>query len=139
VAPTQPMDVAAPVWSDRTAHGEERRSSRSNEEMLSAPGGRRVRRAQDRSQVAATEHGLPWCDDDRSPGPISSCPPRPVPHPLILQGWHDLTALRGRYPAVEVERLLPAGFGVDTVDGSAWVGLIPFRMRPVRLSGLPSL
>jgi uncharacterized protein YqjF (DUF2071 family) len=62
-----------------------------------------------------------------------------VPHPLILQGWHDLTALRGRYPAVEVERLLPAGFGVDTVDGSAWVGLIPFRMRPVRLSGLPSL
>jgi uncharacterized protein YqjF (DUF2071 family) len=89
--------------------------------------------------MASITHGLPRGDDDRSPGPISSRPPRPVPHPVMLQGWHDLTALHWPYPAAEVERLLPAGFGVDTVEGSAWVGLIPFRMRRIRLPGLPSL
>jgi len=101
--------------------------------------GRRARYGPDRDQVAGTAQGLPWGDDDRAPGPISSRPPRPVLHPVMLQGWHDLTALHWRYPIAEVERLLPDGFGVDAFDGSAWVGLIPFRMHRIRLPGLPSL
>ena len=55
----------------------------------------------------------------------------------MLQGWHDLTALHWRYEPAEVQALLPKGFVVDTFDGSAWVGLIPFHMRRVRIPGLP--
>jgi uncharacterized protein YqjF (DUF2071 family) len=34
---------------------------------------------------------------------------------------------------------LPDGFRVDTFDGSAWVGLIPFHMARIRPPGLPPL
>ncbi len=50
----------------------------------------------------------------------------------MLQGWYDLAALHWRYAPAEVQALLPKGFVVDTFDGSAWVGLIPFHMRRIR-------
>ncbi len=56
----------------------------------------------------------------------------------MLQGWYDLTALHWRYEPAEVQALLPKGFAVDTFDGSAWVGLIPFHMRRIRIPGLPA-
>ncbi len=56
----------------------------------------------------------------------------------MLQGWYNLTSLHWRYPAEAVQRLLPAGYTADTFDGSAWVGLIPFHMRRIRLPGLPA-
>lgn len=37
--------------------------------------------------------------------------------------------LHWRYPASEVQALLPDGLTVETFDGSAWVGLVPFQMR----------
>ncbi len=37
--------------------------------------------------------------------------------------------LHWRYPAEEVQALLPDSLTVETFDGSAWVGLIPFQMR----------
>lgn len=55
----------------------------------------------------------------------------------MLQGWHDLASLHWRYDPADVQRLLPAGFRVDTFDGSAWVGLLPFHMRRIRVPGLP--
>jgi uncharacterized protein YqjF (DUF2071 family) len=36
-----------------------------------------------------------------------------------------------------VQQLLPEGLEVDTYDGSAWVGLIPFSMRNIAVPGLP--
>ncbi len=71
--------------------------------------------------------------------PITPSAPHTVAHPVMLQGWYDLTALHWRYEADEVQRLLPPGFTVDTFDGSAWVGLIPFHMRRIRIPGLPAL
>ncbi len=56
----------------------------------------------------------------------------------MLQGWRDLTALHWRYEPSEVQALLPDGFMVDTFDSSAWVGLIPFHMRRIRVPGLPA-
>jgi uncharacterized protein YqjF (DUF2071 family) len=47
----------------------------------------------------------------------------------MLNWWQDLTFLHWRYSADVVQRLLPEGLEVETFDGSAWVGLIPFRMR----------
>lgn len=54
------------------------------------------------------------------------------------QGWLDLTSIHWRYDPEVVQRLLPDGFRVDTFDGSAWVGILPFLMHRVRPSGLPS-
>ena len=36
-----------------------------------------------------------------------------------------------------MQQRLPAGVTVDTFDGSAWVGLIPFEMRDVQLGPTP--
>ena len=35
-----------------------------------------------------------------------------------------------------VQRLLPAGVEVDTFDGSAWVGLVPFHMDALGIATL---
>jgi uncharacterized protein YqjF (DUF2071 family) len=64
---------------------------------------------------------------------------RPVERPVMLQGWHDLTSVHWPYDPDVVQRLLPDGLRVDTCEGSAWVGLIPFQMRRIRVPGLPAL
>lgn len=70
---------------------------------------------------------------------ITATCPRPVARPVMLQGWHDLASIHWRYDPDVVQRLLPPGFRVDTFDGSAWVGLLPFHMRRIRVPGLPPL
>lgn len=68
-------------------------------------------------------------------------PDPPVFHgrPVLRQRWDDLASFHWRYPADDVARLLPAGLRVDTFDGSAWVGLIPFHMRDVRILPGPAV
>ncbi|PYG01123.1 hypothetical protein SAMN05216184_102285 [Georgenia satyanarayanai] len=56
-----------------------------------------------------------------------------------LQGWRDLTFLHWPYAPEVVQALLPEELSVETVDGRAWVGVVPFRMDRVRLPGLPPL
>lgn len=51
----------------------------------------------------------------------------------MLQGWYNVAQIHWRYEPSVVQKLLPKGFTVDTYDGSAWVGLIPFEMRRIRL------
>jgi uncharacterized protein len=58
---------------------------------------------------------------------------RPIHRPVMLQGWHNLSSVHWRYDPRRVQALLPKGFTVDIFDGSAWVGLIPFEMRRIRL------
>lgn len=55
------------------------------------------------------------------------------------QHWRWLTFLHWRYPAEAVQRLLPDRLAVETFDGVAWVGLVPFLMDDVRPPALPSL
>src|SRR5688572_10620999 len=57
----------------------------------------------------------------------------------MRQDWRDLTFLHWRYPADAVQRLLPAGLTVEEFDGSAWIGLVPFRMDRVRAPAGPAL
>lgn len=70
---------------------------------------------------------------------ITAAPSRPVRYPVMLQGWHDLASVHWPYDPVVVQPLLPAGYEIDTHDGAAWVGLIPYRMHRVRLPHLPPL
>ncbi|MBD8062759.1 YqjF family protein [Oceanitalea stevensii] len=69
---------------------------------------------------------------DQAPGP-------PTFRAVNLQGWLDLTFLHWTYPPEVVQALLPQGLTVETVDGRAWVGVVPFRMHAVRTPGLPPL
>jgi uncharacterized protein len=65
--------------------------------------------------------------------PITLTTPNPVARPIMLQGWYNVAQIHWRYEPSVVQALLPKGFTVDTFDGSAWVGLIPFEMRRIRL------
>jgi len=55
----------------------------------------------------------------------------------MFQDWRMLTFLHWRYPPETVQALLPDGLEVETFDGVAWVGLIPFLMDRVRPRWLP--
>ena len=55
--------------------------------------------------------------------------PFTVDKPVMRQRWERLAFLHWPYDPADVQRLLPAGLTVDTFDGNAWVGLVPFFMR----------
>jgi len=55
----------------------------------------------------------------------------------MLQGWRNLASVHWPVDPALVQRLLPPAFRVDTFDGAAWVGLIPFHMERIRLPHLP--
>lgn len=63
----------------------------------------------------------------------------PVRTAVMRQDWLDLAYVHWRYDPAVVQALLPKGLEVDTFDGSAWVGLIPFSMRDVALPHGPSV
>jgi len=56
----------------------------------------------------------------------------------MVQWWDTLTFVHWRFAASDVQRLLPDGLAVETFDGTAWVGLVPFFLR-VGLPRMPSL
>ena len=64
--------------------------------------------------------------------------PFEVRQPVMFHRWHRLTFLHWSYDVDRVQALLPDGLRVETFDGRAWVGLVPFFMK-VRLRGLPNL
>ena len=55
----------------------------------------------------------------------------------MTQRWTNLAYVHWRYEPSVIQALLPEGLEVDTFDGSAWVGLIPFSMRDVGVPKLP--
>jgi uncharacterized protein YqjF (DUF2071 family) len=61
---------------------------------------------------------------------------RPYPLPAgrwrMTQRWNDLLFAHWPIPADEMARLLPTGLKVDTFDGYAWIGVVPFWMDQVR-------
>lgn len=62
--------------------------------------------------------------------------PTPVARPCMIHRWDHITFLHWRYDAADVQRLLPPGLEVAVLDGSAWVGLVPFVMQ-IRPPGVP--
>jgi uncharacterized protein YqjF (DUF2071 family) len=51
---------------------------------------------------------------------------------VIRQDWHHLLFLHWEVPAAELQALLPAGLDLDTFEGKAYVGLVPFTLTGVR-------
>lgn len=57
----------------------------------------------------------------------------------MRQRWEQLLFLHWGWDPAAVQRTLPAGLAVDTWEGRAWLGVVPFFMRQVRLRGLPAV
>lgn len=53
--------------------------------------------------------------------------------------WHDLLFAHWPVPAEALRRLLPERVDVDTFEGQAWIGVIPFRISNIHLRGAPPL
>lgn len=68
---------------------------------------------------------------------VSPDPPMLDRRTVMQQRWDELAYFHWPYEPSDVQRLLPDELTVDTFDGSAWVGLIPFEMRNVRLGPTP--
>lgn len=64
--------------------------------------------------------------------------PHFVRRPFMDQDWLGLSFLHWRYRPEDVQRLLPCGLSVETCEGPAWVGLVPFLLR-VRVPAGPAL
>ena len=64
---------------------------------------------------------------------------RPRGPVVMRQEWRHLLFLHWEVPAEAIKALLPPGLEVDTHDGRAFIGLIPFAMHGVRPRFLPSL
>ena len=68
---------------------------------------------------------------------------RPWPLPsspwVMAQSWHELLFAHWAVPVDVIRPQVPAALTVDTFEGRAWLGVVPFRMTGVRLRFTPAL
>jgi hypothetical protein len=62
----------------------------------------------------------------------------PLGH-VMLQQWSNLLFLHWEYPVEEIQCTLPPGLMVDTFEGKAYLGIVPFFMRNIRPRFCPSI
>lgn len=74
--------------------------------------------------LATTEH-RPW--------------PMPKSPWVMTQRWNDLLFAHWPVPPTDLTHLLPEDLVVDTFDGCAWVGVVPFWMDQIRTRILPQI
>ena len=71
-------------------------------------------------------------DDERysdGDSPFSARCPFTIEHPIMAQRWERLTFVHWSFDPPTVQQLLPEWLQVETFDGAAWVGVVPFFMR----------
>jgi uncharacterized protein len=68
---------------------------------------------------------------------------RPYPPPsgpwALSMCWHDLLFMHWPVPEGALRPLVPPALRLDAFDGSAWLGVVPFRMAGVRPRFLPAV
>lgn len=53
--------------------------------------------------------------------------------------WHDLLFAHWPVPSSALNEFIPPGLELETFDGSAWLGIVPFRMTGIRHRLLPAI
>ena len=73
--------------------------------------------------------------------PSAAHRPWPLPHrPWVLaMQWHDLLFMHWPVPPALLRPSIPPALTLETFDGAAWLGIIPFRMAGVRPRLVPPL
>jgi uncharacterized protein YqjF (DUF2071 family) len=64
---------------------------------------------------------------------------RPGGYPVMYQNWGKLLFMHWRIEDKLLRRLISGALEIDTFDGSAWIGLIPFTMWGIRASFFPPI
>jgi len=68
---------------------------------------------------------------------------RPWPLPgapwVMKQVWHDLLFMHWPIPVEAMRESVPAPLELDTFEGRAWLGIVPFRMSGVRVRWTPPI
>ena len=74
------------------------------------------------------------------PDPVAEHRPWPAPtRPwLMRQTWHDLLFAHWPVETAALRALVPPELALDTFEGTAWLGVVPFWMT-LRVRGLPAL
>lgn len=57
----------------------------------------------------------------------------------MFQSWQELLFLHWAIDPALIQQTLPPGLQVDTFDGKAWLGIVPFYMRGIRPRFLPAV
>lgn len=67
--------------------------------------------------------------------------PRPLPAGRWTASlrWNDLLFAHWPVPVAQMAALLPEGLDVDTHQGKAWLGVVPFWLERIKLRGLPAV
>lgn len=65
-------------------------------------------------------------------------PPPSTPWSMT-QTWHDLVFAHWPVAVGQLRPLIPPGLQIDTYEGQAWIGVVPFRMSGVRPRLLPAV
>jgi uncharacterized protein YqjF (DUF2071 family) len=73
------------------------------------------------------------------PHDLSGEPRYRVDDPIMTQQWRTLSYLHWPYAPGQVQAMLPDGIDVDTYDGAAWVGLVPFHMVDIAARFTPPI
>jgi uncharacterized protein YqjF (DUF2071 family) len=53
--------------------------------------------------------------------------------------WHDLLFMHWPIPVAAIRDYVPPALNIDTYDGSAWIGVVPFRMADVAPRFVPAI
>jgi len=56
----------------------------------------------------------------------------------VAMTWNDLLFAHWPVPSAQIRPLVPDCFSLDTFDGAAWIGVVPFRMTGIKAVGMPS-
>jgi uncharacterized protein len=64
---------------------------------------------------------------------------RPAGAPIMRQNWGRLLFMHWPIDAELLRPLIPSKLSIDTFDGSAWIGVVPFTMWGIRASFLPAV
>ncbi len=58
---------------------------------------------------------------------------------MMKQVWHDLLFMHWPMRADQLRSLIPPELEIESYDGSAWIGVVPFRMSGIRAHRLPPI
>jgi uncharacterized protein YqjF (DUF2071 family) len=58
---------------------------------------------------------------------------------MMTQRWNDLLFAHWPVPASSIASLLPEGLEVDSFQGSAWLGVVPFWLDRIKVRGVPPI
>ncbi|MBA4493413.1 YqjF family protein [Paenactinomyces guangxiensis] len=58
---------------------------------------------------------------------------------VMTQTWTDLLFVHWPVPVGQICDLVPDQLRIDTYDRTAWISLVPFDIRQIRLKGLPPI